>query len=156
MRLRIFAVAAVVVLAYVAIQHRSAMPDPSALILNLRNQAPPIRFTLATEPEQPRCDTPVTLKVHAIDTAGHAANGLIIEADAAMNGMEHGALHVTLRSKGHGNYEGKMEMETAGSWDVDLSATKDMTTTRQRLSIEVGGAQTSPEKRNPNDDESSS
>jgi len=159
LRLRICAIAAIAALTGFAVQYTSelpALPDPTALILNLRNQVTPLRFTLGTDPEAPNCDTPITLKVHVIDAAGRPADGLIIEADAAINGTGHGAQHVTLHGKGHGNYEGKMKLETAGSWDVDLTATKDMKTSRQRLSIEVGGAQVSPEPRNPNEDDSES
>ncbi len=159
MRLRILAVAAVAPLTYFAIKHSSelpAPPDPTALIMNLRNQLTPFRFTLATDPESPSCDAPITLKVHVIDTAGQSADGLLIEADASMSGTDHAAAqHVTLRGKGHGNYEGMVELETAGSWDVDLSATKDLKRGRQRLSIEVRGAR-SPEPRNPNEDNSES
>ncbi len=157
MRLRIFPIAAVAALTYLAIKHSSelpALPDPATAILSLR--VAPFRFTLGTEPEAPNCDTPITLKVHVIDAAGHPADGLIIEADAAMSSMDHGAKHATLRGKGHGNYEGEMELETAGSWEVDLTATKDLKTGRQRLSIEVGGSQKSTEPRNPNEDNSES
>ncbi len=159
MRLRLFAIPAVAALAYFAIQHRSelpAPPDPAALIMSLRNQTPPFRFTLDTEPQPPSCDAPVMLKVHVIDAAGKPADGLSIEADASLSGTDHGAQHVTLRGKGHGNYEGKVELQVAGSWEVDLSATKDLQRGKQRLSLEVGGAQGTTEPRNPNEDNSES
>lgn len=154
MRLRIVALAAVAALAYFAVQHRSelpALPDFTVLIVSLRN--PQFRFTLGTEPEAPSCDAPITLKVHVIDAAGNPADGLTIEADAAMNGMEHGARRVTLHGKGHGNYEGKIELEIVGCWELDLTTIKGFTAARQRLSIEVGPAQGRPE---PHEDDSES
>ena len=56
-----------------------------------------------------------------------------------MSGMDHGSQHLTLDGKGDGDYEGQMNLEMAGSWDVDLTATKDGKSRQQRLNIEVGG-----------------
>ncbi len=155
MRLRILAFATVAALTYFAVEHRAelpALPDPTALIINMRNQVTPFRFDLKTDPESPSCEAPVTLKVHVVDTAGQPADGLFVEADAAMSGMDHGTQHVRLRGKGHG---GMVELEMVGSWNLDLNATKDSTRSRQRFIIEVG-AQAPPEPRNPNEDNSES
>jgi hypothetical protein len=146
-------------LTYFAVQHRSELPsfpDPTALIMNLRHQVAPFRFTLRTSPESPRCDTPFALNVHVVDPDGQPVDHLIIDADASMSGMDHGTQHVTLRGKGHGNYEGRLELNVVGSWDVDLSTTRNLQRARQRISLEVGEAQASPEPRNPNEDNSES
>lgn len=159
MRLRILASAAVAALTYFAIEYRAelpALPDPTALIINMRNQVTPFRFTLDTDPESPSCDAPIMLKVHVIDTAGQPADGLLVEADAAMSGMDHRAQHLSLHGKGHGNYEGRVGLETAGSWNVDLSTTKDLMRSWQRFIIEVDGAQAPLGPRNPNEDNSAS
>jgi hypothetical protein len=155
MRLRILAIATVAVLTYFVMEHKlglPAPPTPAALVMSLRNQLSPFRFTLATDPEPPECDTPTILRVHASDAAGQPASGLIIEADVYMSSIDHTAQHVTLRGKGNGNYEGRVEMERAGIWNVDLTASKDGKLNRQRLSIEVTGARGSPQPRNPNED----
>jgi hypothetical protein len=156
LRLRVVAIAAVAGLTYFATEHRSelpAAPDPGALILNLRNQFTPFRFTVGTYPESPNCDTPITLKVHVIDAAGYPVDGLIVEAAASVTGVDHGAQYVTLRGKGHGNYEGRIKLELAGSWQVDLTGTTAFKTSRQRFSIDVGAAHGSSE---PNEDDSES
>ena len=70
-----------------------------------------------------------------------------------MQGMDRGARHASLRGKGHGNYEGKMELESAGSWELDLTATNALMTGRERLNIEVGAAQGSAETQEQNDDD---
>jgi hypothetical protein len=155
MRLRILAIAAVAVLTYYAIKHKAelpAAPDPTALIINMRSQVSPFRFTLDTGPEPPSCDAPITLRVHVIDAAGQPADGLMVEADASMSGMDQGAQHLALHSKGNGNYEGMMDLEMAGSWDVDLTATKGGKRGRQRLRIEVGG----PHSRSADNDDTES
>ena len=56
-----------------------------------------------------------------------------------MSGMDQGAQHLTLGGKGGGDYEGTVNLEMAGSWDVDLTATRDGKSRQQKLSIEVGG-----------------
>ena len=148
MRLRAVAIAAVVGLAYFASEHRSelpAAPHLTALILGVRNQFTPFRFTLGTYPESPNCDAPITLTVHVIDAAGHPVDGLVVDAAASMTGADHAAQYVTLRGKGHGNYEGRIDLEVAGSWQVDLSGTNAFKTSRQRFSIEVGAAHVSSE-----------
>ena len=157
MRLRIVAVAAVAVLAFYAVRHKAelpAPPDPTALILSMRNQVQPFRFSLGTEPEQPHCDAPLTLRVHVVDAAGQPVDGLKIEANVLMIGTDHGSQQLTLHSKGRGNYEGRVTLEMAGSWDVDLIGTKDGKRVRERLSIEVGPAQGSPRSRDDDDDDS--
>jgi hypothetical protein len=53
-------------------------------------------------------------------------------------------------------YEGRVNLEMAGSWAVDLTATTDGKRGRERLNLEVGGSQASPQPRNPNEDESDS
>jgi hypothetical protein len=139
MRLRILAVVAVAALLCVAVIHQAgltALPDPTAILLRMRN--PPLRFTLSTDPEPPSYGTPITLKVHVIDAASHPADGLSIEADVSMDGTDRGAQHVTLRGEGNGNYRGVVDLEMAGSWDVDLTATKGGERGCEKLSIEVG------------------
>jgi hypothetical protein len=155
MRLRTVAIAAVAVLAYFAVRPRSALPappDPTALILGMRNTSP-FRLTLGTDPEPPRCGTPITLRVHANDASGKSTDGLKIEAEVSMSGADRGAQHATLHARGNGNYEGTVNLDVAGSWDVDLTATKNDNRGRERISIEVGGAQGSSPSRNDDDDD---
>lgn len=76
------------------------------------------------------------LKVHVIDAANQPADGVTLDADVSMGGMSQ---HLTLSGTGGGDYETQMNLEMAGSWDVDLTATKDGKSRQQRLSIDVGG-----------------
>jgi hypothetical protein len=117
----------------------SMPPNPTTIINNTRDQLTPFRFTLATDPTPPSYSRPITLKVHVIDAASQPADGVTLKADVSMSGMDSGAQHLTLSGKGGGDYEGQMNLEMAGSWDVDLTATKDGKSRQQKLSIEVGG-----------------
>jgi hypothetical protein len=149
MRLRTFAIGTVAVLTLVIAGCKSSSapaagpsvmpPNPSALINNVRDQLTPFRCTLATDPAAPRYGSPILLKVHVLDAANEPADGVTLKADVSMSGMDQGAQHLTLSGKGGGDYEGTMSLEMAGSWDVDLTATRDGKTRQQKLSIEVGG-----------------
>ena len=153
MRVRTLAAIGFAALICFAVLHPAglaSLPDPSAILLSMRN--PPFRCTLSTEPEPPSYGTPMTLKVHVIDAASHPADGLTIEANVSMDGTDRGAQHVTLRGEGNGNYRGMVELETAGSWDVYLTATKGGETGREKLSIEVG----SPPSPSTDDDDTES
>jgi len=44
-----------------------------------------------------------------------------------------------LNGLGGGDYTGEVKLEMAGSCDVDLSATRDGKSSKQRLTLEVGG-----------------
>ena len=112
-------------------------PNPTSIINGTRDKLAPFRFTLATSPAQPSYTAPFALKVHVIDATGQPAEGLTVKADVTMSGMSHGE-HITLDDQGHGDYEGRVSLEMAGSWDVDLSASKGDKTGQQKLSIEVG------------------
>jgi nitrogen fixation protein FixH len=114
-------------------------PSPIAIINNTRDQLTPFRFTFATDPTSPSYNGPILLKVHVIDAANQPADGVMLKADVTMSGMDHGAQHLTLSGKGNGDYEGQVNLEMAGSWDVDLTATKDGKSRQQKLSVEVGG-----------------
>ena len=105
----------------------------------MRDQLTPFRFTLATDPASPSYNAPILLKVHVIDAANQPADGVTVHADVSMSGMDQGAQHLTLSGKGGGDYEGQVKLEMAGSWDVDLTATRDGKSRQQKLSIEVGG-----------------
>jgi YtkA-like len=111
-------------------------PSPTTLINGTRDRLNPFRFTLATDPASANFNGPITIKVHVIDATGQPADGVTVEANVSMSGM---AQHVTLDGKGGGDYEGDVKLEMAGSWDVDLTATRDGKSGKQRLSIEVGG-----------------
>jgi hypothetical protein len=111
-------------------------PSPTTLMNGTRDRLNPFRFTLATDPASPNFNGPITIKVHVIDAAGQPADGVTVEAEVSMSSM---AQHVTLDGKGGGDYEGDVKLEMAGSWDVDLTATRDGKSGKQRLSIEVGG-----------------
>jgi hypothetical protein len=154
MRIRTIAMVAVAtLLCYLCVPHQGllrGLPDASAILLGLRN--PPYRFTLRTEPESASFGTPITLKVHAIDTAGHSADGLSIEADVSTSGSTHGARHVTFHGDGNGDYRGVVDFDTAGSWDVYLTGTRGGKKSRDKMSIEVG---TPPPPGNSDDDSQS-
>ena len=152
MRFRIIAFVTVAALAYFVIEHKPGLPAPTTLTTGLRDQMSPLRFNLATVPEPPECNTSTILVVHVIDPAGKPASGLILEADVYMAGMDLPAHHVTLHGYDNGNYAGTVEFEKAGSWNVDITTSKNGNLIRERLTIEVTGAQRSPEPRNPNQD----
>jgi hypothetical protein len=114
-------------------------PSPSTLINGTRDRLNPFRFTLTTDPATPNFNGPITIKVHVIDATSQPADGVTVQADVSMSGMDQGAQHLTLDGKGGGDYEGNVKLEMAGSWDVDLTATRDDKSGKQRLSMEVGG-----------------
>lgn len=152
MRARIPAIAAAVVLVYLAVVHWQelpALPDPTTMILSMRNQVPTYRFTLATDPEPAISDEPMRLRVHVVDTNGKPADGLTVEADASLTGLN-GSKHVAFRRKGNGAYEGELEVDTTGTWNVDLTATKNGRSSRQRLNLDVGAR---IEQNSPDDDD---
>ena len=99
-------------------------PSPTTLINGTRDRLNPFRFTLATDPASPNFNGPITIKVHVIDAANQPADGVTLQADVSMSGMDQGAQHLTLDGKGGGDYEGDVKLEMAGSWDVDLTATQ--------------------------------
>jgi hypothetical protein len=114
-------------------------PSPNSLINGTRDRLTPFRFTVTTDPTSPTTGSPVMLKVHVIDAANQPADGVEIKADVSTSGMDRGAQHLTLSGRGGGDYEGQMDLEMPGSWDVDLTATRDGKSRQQRLSIQVGG-----------------
>ncbi len=113
-------------------------PAPASLINRSRDRLNPFRFTFATEPRAPNLNDRITLKVHVIDAANQPADGVEVNADVSMLGMN-GPQHVTLSGMGNGDYEGEVDLEAPGSWDVDLSATRDDKSSKQRFAMEVGG-----------------
>jgi hypothetical protein len=140
---RILVIAAIAAIVYFAVKYKPepvAPPiNPAALIQGTRDRLTPYRFTMTTEPASPSYNTPILLKVHVIDAADKPADEVELKADISMAGMDHGSQHLTLNGKGNGDYEGQLNLEMAGSWDVDLTATKDGESRQQRLNIEVGG-----------------
>ncbi len=146
-RARLLAITiSVAVLALLAYQHRvnlPSVPDPTTLIINARNHVQPFHYALSTNPDDPTCDRPIILVVHAVDAAGKPIDGLNIEASVSMASADQTTQTVKLRSRGHGNYEGRVNIEMAGTWDVDLAGEKDGNRARQRLSVEVGPAHAS-------------
>jgi hypothetical protein len=138
MRLCTVAMAAVVfALTFTGCKSEPALPpSPTSLINNTRDRLNPFRFTVTTDPSSPSSKGPIMLKDHVIDAANQPADGVTLNADVSMGGA---AQHLTLSGKGDGDYETQMNLEMAGSWDVDLTATKDGKSRQQRLSIEVGG-----------------
>ena len=112
-------------------------PAPASLINGTRDRLNPFRFTLATEPSAPNFNDQIVLKVHVIDAANQPADGVELNADISMPGMN--SQRVTFSGTGDGDYEGVVKVEMAGSWDVDLSATREGKSSKQRLTIEVGG-----------------
>jgi nitrogen fixation protein FixH len=152
MRVRIPAIAATVVLVYLAVEHWQelpALPNPTEMIISMRDQVPTYRFTLATDPEPAISGEPIWLRIQVVDTDGKPADGLAVEADASLAGLN-GSKHVTFRRNGNGAYEGELEVNTTGSWNVDLTATKNGKSSRQRLNIDVGAR---IEQNSPDDDD---
>lgn len=115
----------------------SMPPNPTALINNTRDRLSPFRFTLTTDPAPAKSNSSILLKVHVIDAANQPADGVTVKADVSMSGTG-GAHQVTLDGRGDGNYEGQVSLEMGGSWDVDLTATRDGKSSQQKLSIDVG------------------
>jgi hypothetical protein len=141
MRFRIVALAVIAAAIYFAVKYKSepvAPPNAATIINNTRDRLTPFRFTLATDPASPNFNSPILLKVHVIDGANQPADGVELKADVSMSGMDQGAQHLTLSDRGNGDYEGQVKLEMAGSWDVDLTATKDGKSRQQKMSIEVG------------------
>ena len=142
MNLRTLNIAAIAVLtlAFTGCKSESSLPpNPSTLINNTRDRLTPFRFTLATDPASPNYNAPIMLKVHVIDAANQPADGVTLKADVTMSGMDHGAQHLTLSGRGDGDYEGQVNLEMAGSWDVDLTASRGDKSREQKFSIQVGG-----------------
>ena len=96
------------------------------------------KMSLTTDPTAPKSGGPILLKVHVIDAANQPADGITLKANVSMSGMDQGAQHLTLSGRGGGDYEAQMTLDMAGSWDVDLTATKDDKSSQQKLSIAVG------------------
>lgn len=142
MRLSTLAITAVtaLTLCFTGCKSEPAMPpSPTSIINHARDQLTPFRFTLTTDPTSPKYNGPIMLKVHVVDAANQPADGVTLKANVSMSGMQQGAHQLTLSGKGDGDYEAPMNLEMAGSWDVDLTATKDDKSRQQKLSIEVGG-----------------
>jgi YtkA-like len=141
MRVHSLAIAAIaaLTLGFGGCKSESMPPNPSAIINNTRDRLTPFRFTLTTDPASPRYSSPIVLKVHVIDAANQPADGVTLKADVSMGGMDRGAQHLTLSGKGDGDYEGQLDLEMAGSWDVDLTGSKDGKSRQQKLNIDVGG-----------------
>ena len=113
-------------------------PSPASLINNTRDRLNPFRCTLVIEPSAPTFNDQITLKLHVIDAANQPADGVEVSADVSMPGMN-GSQHIPFSGTGDGDYQGELKVEMAGSWDVDLSATRDGKSSKQRFNIEVGG-----------------
>jgi hypothetical protein len=141
MRLRTLAITTSVVLSltFTGCKSESLPPSPTSLINNTRDRLSPFRFSVTTDPASPSSKGPIMLKVHVIDAANQPADDVTVKADVSMGGMDRGAQHLTLSGRGGGDYETQMDLEMPGSWDVDLTATRDGKSRQQRLSIEVGG-----------------
>ena len=138
--LTLFAVALLALVSSGCKSEEAALPpSPTSLINGTRDRLNPFRFTLATDPASPNFNGPITIKVHVIDATGQPADGVTVQADVSMSGMDQGAQHLNLDGQGSGDYEADVKLEMAGSWDVDLTATQGDKSGKQRLSIEVGG-----------------
>jgi hypothetical protein len=111
-------------------------PNPADIINGTRDKLTPFRFNMTTDPASPNYNNSIVVKVHVIDSANQPADGVTLTADFSMGGM---AQQVVLEGKGGGEYEGRVNLEQAGNWDVDLTATKDEKRRQQRLNLEVGG-----------------
>lgn len=140
MRLQTFALFAVaaLLLASAGCKSSDLPPSPTSLINGTRDRLNPFRFTLTTDPTYAKASGPIQIKVHVIDAANQPADGVTLKADISMSGMDHGAQHIVLDGRGNGDYDGQVNLEMPGSWDVDLTATKDDKTRQQRLLIDVG------------------
>lgn len=140
MRLRTLAVvaAALLTLACAACKQGDLPPNPTSLINGTRDRLNPYRMTLSTDPASPRFGGPITLKVHVIDAANQPADGLTLKADVSMAGMTQGDQHLTLDGRGNGDYDGQVNVDMAGAWDVNLTASREGKSGQQRLVLDVG------------------
>jgi nitrogen fixation protein FixH len=94
-------------------------------------------MTLAKDPSYPHASGPIQLKVHVIDAANQPADGLTLNAEVSMAGMN-GSHQLTLDGRGNGDYDGQLNVDMAGSWDVNLTASKDGKSGQQKLMMDVG------------------
>lgn len=135
--LAVIAAAILLVLACSACKSSDLPPSPASLINGTRDRLNPFRMTLTTDPASPRSG-PITIKVHVIDSANQPADGVTLKADVSMNGMGSGDQHLTLDGHGNGDYDGRANLDMAGSWDVNLTASRDGKTQQLKLYIDVG------------------
>ncbi|MDR3740772.1 MAG: FixH family protein [Terracidiphilus sp.] len=141
MRLRtlgVTAAAILLVLACSACKSSDLPPSPASLINGTRDRLNPFRMTLSTDPTSPRASGPITLKVHVIDAANQPADGVTLKADVSMAGMSSGDQHLTLDGHGNGDYDGRVNLDMAGSWDVNLTASRDGKSQQLKLFLDVG------------------
>jgi hypothetical protein len=136
MRLSALAVA-LLMLTCVGCKSSDLPPSPASLINGTRDRLNPYRMTLATDPSYPHASGPIQLKVHVIDAANQPADGLTLNAEVSMAGMN-GSHQLTLDGRGNGDYDGQLNVDMAGSWDVNLTASKDGKSGRQKLMMDVG------------------
>jgi hypothetical protein len=116
----------------------STPAPPASVITNTRNALNPFRITLTTDPSSPTANSRVLLKVHVIDAADRPADGIDVGADLSMLGGGN-TQHVALSGRGGGDYEGEVTPDLPGSWYVDLTASKDGQSKKQRFDLDVGG-----------------
>jgi hypothetical protein len=111
-------------------------PSPASLINGTRDRLNPFRMTFATDPASPNVSNQITLKVHILDAESQPADGVSVDADLSMMGG--GATqHLALGGAGGGDYEAAVTVDQPGSWDVDLTASKDGKSSKQRVSFDV-------------------
>jgi hypothetical protein len=140
MRIPVLAVAAAVVLIAGSLGCKDSLPpSPSSLINGTRERLVPFRFTLATEPSNPHPEGPTRLLVHVIDGSGNPVTGATVIATVTTGSNSSTLRQVTLDDMGKGDYQGDVNLETPGIWDIDLQATREGKVRQQRFSIMVGG-----------------
>lgn len=137
MRLQFVAVAALALICCAGCKDSELPPNPARLIQGSRSKLIPFRFALTTDPQYPHAEGSTRLQLHVTDGNGVAVAGASIQADVSMPGA--GFQHATFEDRGGGNYDADVELNSVGTWDVDVTASQGETSRQERLTLEVGG-----------------
>jgi Cu(I)/Ag(I) efflux system membrane fusion protein/cobalt-zinc-cadmium efflux system membrane fusion protein len=120
-------------------------PGVSAAAGRAQTQGPAVSLELTTDPNPPARGTNkliATLK----DPTGKAIAGAQVSVSfymAAMPAMGMAAMkaQTNLTDQGNGTYSGKIDLQTGGSWQVSISATKDgRTIAAKQFNVSVSGS----------------
>ena len=105
---------------------------------------PQVVIDLNTEPSPPRRGAN-TARVKLTDTEGKPVEGVQVTATFSMPampamGMAAMRVAVTLSDKGSGIYEGPLQLESGGTWQVTVTAQKNgQTIATKQLSVNATG-----------------
>jgi hypothetical protein len=126
---------------FLCVHSASTYADASRCLLRFRYQ--PFRFTMESTPKPARAGQNITLHVHAIDLDSRPADGLMVEVFPHLTGEEtkkEDAPRAVLHARGGGEYEGKVRLDSSGTWELDIVGRKKDAHSRQRVSLDVENA----------------